>query len=831
VNVASLERQHASVLVEHLPLVTYSLLLEPPFQAVYVSPQLQPIFGYSADDCVAGDGFWFQKIHPDDRGRLREALAALHATHDPMSVEYRVETSDGRLLWVRDVAVVARDESGTLVGHGYLTDVTREKELERQLETERVQADAFFRGSSVGLAISDEDGRYVRVNEALAGITGASVGEHIGKTLFEIAPAVAAAVEGVYRDVEATGDPVHQRELTIPTLDGERIVLLSVFALELDGRRHYGRIVVDITEQRRAERDRADAEQQYRRLIEQLPLVSYVNALAPEHRAIFVSPQILELFGYSPAEFLADATLGDRCVHPDDLARVEREETAAREAGEGIQLEYRIVRRDGSTRWVLDLMETVRDIDGTPLFEQGFLVDITEWRESERLFRAIFGNAFEAIVIVDDEGRCVDANLAAQELFGRGSDDLLGRNLVQLVHRVPSIAEFLAAGEAAGDCVVVRPDGEEREVEFAAKANVLEGRHLSVLRDVTQRRELERELWRAQKLESVGRLAGGVAQDFNNMLTAIRGHAQLLAGHSGPDSAEFEHARQIDQAAERAAALTAQLLAFGRRQMLEARPVDLNRLVDRLEGMLHRVVDGGAELAFELEPGICAVRVDPSQIEQVVLNLVANAADATPAGGRIVVSTRVAHVDEEDELDLAPGRYAVVAVEDTGCGIDEDGLEYLFEPFFTTKNVGAGTGLGLATAYGIVKQSGGSIEVATEVGRGSTFTVYLPETTAADAGTVLALEPDHRVADVVFELLTDAGYRVLSAGSAADVVALSRAYDGGIDLFVGDLGSAGTPELVRTLQASRPAIATVSLQKPYTPDRLRSEVRQALGAV
>src|SRR5207248_1540810 len=245
----------------------------------------------------------------------------------------------------------------------------------------------------------------------------------------------------------------------------------------------------------------------------------------------------------------------------------------------------------------------------------------------------------------NDEGSYVDANPAACELFGRTRDELLAMS--------PGAAE---------QSEIVRPDGTVREAEFATRANVLPGMHISVLRDVTEHKQLQADLWRAQRLESVGRLAGGVAHDFNNLLTAIRGYAQLLLAHVAPGSVEHRHAEEIDRAADRAAALTAQLLAFGRRQVLQARPTELNRLVENLDTMLSGLVGNDLELAFDLDPGVHPVRVDPAQIEQLLVNLVANAADATRVGGRVVIRTGNANVVDLD--DLPPGRYALLSVED-----------------------------------------------------------------------------------------------------------------------------------------------------------------------
>jgi two-component system, cell cycle sensor histidine kinase and response regulator CckA len=805
------QAQPTALNVERLPLVTYIVGLEAPSPAAYVSPQFERLFGWKPEWCLADDDFWVSRIVDSDRPRFLAAFEEMRETHGRMSVEYRVRARDGRLVWVRDIGEVVRTDDGVLSVHGFLTDVTREKELERALAAERAQAEAFFRDSPLGLGITDEEGRYVRVNAALARLTGMSPEEHVGRTLKEIAPHIAEHVAPLLEHVQQTGESIYQQEVDVALPDGEHHMVASFFPIEGDGETHYGRIVTDITPQRQAEADRAAAEQRYRELVEQLPLVTYVNELNPVSNAIYVSPQIEELFGYPAEDWIDDPEIWNRVIHPDDLAMVDRGEQAARDAREPFELEYRIVRSDGTVRWVLDLMETIFAPDGRPLYERGFFVDVTARRENERLFRSVFDNAFEAMLIAGDDGRYVDVNPAACKLYGRSREELLGLRSRDTAAD-PAGAEdawqfFLAVGAASGTHVIMRPDGSIRETEFAAKANVLPGRHLSVLRDVTQRRQLERELWRAQRLESVGRLAGGVAHDFNNLLTAVRGYAQLLLARVAPGTDEAHHVTEIDRAAGRAAELTAQLLAFGRRQMLQPRPVELNRLVESQAGLLSRL--SGGVITFDLDPDLCATRVDPLQIDQVMVNLVANAADA--GGERIVLRTANADVTGHDEL--ADGRYAVLTVEDSGSGIDEEHLEHLFEPFFTTKDVGLGPGLGLATAYGIAKQSGGTIAVASEAGVGSTFSVFLPEaraTRAAETGAgerVLVVDADPAARELLYEVLVDAGYRVATVPGVPEAAELTERL-GSVDLVVGAGG--------------------LSLPKPYTPEDLLRAVRHVL---
>jgi PAS domain S-box-containing protein len=509
------------------------------------------------------------------------------------------------------------------------------------------------------------------------------------------------------------------------------------------------------------ERAQTDA---YQRLIEKLPLVMYVNTLrggvGQGRRVSYISPQVEQLFGYPPSAWFADDTLWDRLVHPDDFALVRNAEIAA--DGGQIECEYRIVRPDGSVRWVMDAMYTERDEAGTPLFEQGFVYDVTDrkraeqaeseaidaLRASEEQFRAVFGNALDAMMLADDEGRYVDVNAAACELFGMTREELMspcardGSPAADC--RSVALRDLLANGTLAGAAPIERSDGTRREIEFTATANVLPGRHLSICRDVTERKQLEQALWQAQKLESVGTLAGGIAHDFNNMLMAISGYSSLLLERLAVGSVERQHVEEIAQAANRAAKLTAQLLAFGRRQVLQPQAVDASALVTGLSPMLERAVGAAVTVVVNTGSRVHRVVADPAQIEQVILNVVVNAAEAMQAGGRVAIQMRTLGVDHDVEAsdgvtarELVAGRYVEISVTDSGAGMDAETLEHVFEPFFTTKPVGLGEGLGLSTAYGIVKQSGGTVVAQSDGASGTTFRIYLPaasETSTLNGG-------------------------------------------------------------------------------------------------
>jgi two-component system cell cycle sensor histidine kinase/response regulator CckA len=811
---------HAESLLGRLPLVSYMLELDAPASPVYISAQIEELFGVLLSDLERDPQCWTKRIVDDDREGFVEALRKIRADAGRMEIEYRLERPDGSLAWVRDSAFV---EDGHI--YGFLVDVTREKEVERELALGRATLDAFFSESSIGLAITDAGGRYVRINDALARFVGEPADALLGRTLADAAPEVAAVVDPLLTGHASEHQVEIERETGRPSH-----FHASFVPFEVDGELYHGRAVVDLSEQRRAEA----AEQRYRQLVEQLPLVSYVNDVVPHRRASFVSPQIYDVTGYSAEEFVADPTLGDTIIHPDDFEAIVERERNSRQKRDVFEHEYRIIRKDGAIRWVLDRMESVIGADGAVSYEQGFLVDITERQETAALLRAVWDGAQDAMVIADDHGRYVDANPAACRLFGRSYDELIGLQIWDVVdYSESSWDAFRAAGSTSGEGSVTRPDGERREIEGSSRANVMPGRHLAVLRDVTERKQLEADLWRAQKLESVGRLAGGVAHDFNNLLTAIRGYAQLLEARAAPASTELRYTQEIDRAADRAAALTAQLLALGRRQTLRARPVDLNRHLEGMRGALGALVGGAAELVLDLAPDLRGVRVDAGLRSRAIETLVVNAGEAAAPQGRVVVATR--NSDVAGREDLVDGRYVVMTVADDGPGLDDTALEHVFEPFFTTKD--ASDGLGLASAYGTVRQSGGTIAVESELGAGTTFTVYLPEASGEQAPslgsgtgeTVLVVERDPAVRDVASATLADASYRVLTARTAADAVAVAERFEGEIDLLLTDVDELRETPLAALLRERSARLEVLKLAKPYTSERLRSAARAALA--
>jgi two-component system cell cycle sensor histidine kinase/response regulator CckA len=503
-------------------------------------------------------------------------------------------------------------------------------------------------------------------------------------------------------------------------------------------------------------------------------------------------------------------------------------------------------------------------------------------RRGERLLRHVLDTAPNMIFVRDREGRFALANRALADYYGTTPERMLGRHDTDFNPHTAEVEAFLSDDREVLDgrrttsreVRVTDPrTGEPRWLQVIKSPLVLPGEAeplvLGIVTDATERRSLEEQFHQAQKMEAVGRLAGGVAHDFNNILTAILGCADLLLDELPDGAPQREDAEQIREAGLRAAALTRQLLAFGRRESVEPVPLNVNAVVANVEKMLRRVIGEDIELVAKLDPAAGTVVADAGQLEQVIMNLVVNARDAMPDGGRLTIETANVELDADyaaRHLAVTPGPHVMLAVTDTGVGIDDATLRRIFEPFFTTKPNGRGTGLGLATVYGIVKQNRGSIVVDSEPGRGSTFRVYLPrvappasaQPVRAEAParggheTVLVAEDDDDVRRLARRVLEGQGYAVLEAPDAATALRLAAGHAGPIDLLLTDVVMPEMPgtELARRLGDARPGTrvlyvsgytdhsvgngalptGTSFLQKPFSATTLVRRVRHVLDA-
>jgi two-component system cell cycle sensor histidine kinase/response regulator CckA len=629
--------------------------------------------------------------------------------------------------------------------------------------------------------------------------------------------------------------------------------------------------------QARAQDELRRSEARYRALIEQA--ADAILIADATGQLIDANRKACDLMGYTRDELLQ---LGIADTYPPDDRLVAIQRLGALAAGHDVVAERRMRRKDGADFMVEVSVTRLRD--GRI---QGIVRDITErkhvesaLRESEERYHTLIEGVRDIIFALAPDGTVMSLNAAFETVTGWPAAEWLGKPFEQLVHPddLGLLFELVerAVRRQAGPVSQLRVrtrKGDYRMGEFAATPQFREGQLVGVLgiaRDITDRLSLEQQLRQAQKMEAVGRLAAGVAHDFNNILTAITGYAQLLLEDLVPNDPHREDVDEIRKAADRAAGLTRQLLAFSRQQILQPTVLDLNILVSETEGMLGRLLGEDIQLATRLAPDLGAVKTDRSQIEQVIMNLAVNARDAMPQGGQLTIETANIEMDDgyaREHFPAVPGSYVMLAVSDTGTGMTPETEAHMFEPFFTTKEKGKGTGLGLATVYGIIKQSAGFIWVYTEPGHGATFKIYLPRVgqapeprissagsrSAALAGTetVLLAEDEPAVRAVARQSLERHGYTVLEAPSGEAALDLAQRYSGPIDLLLTDVvmpGMSGRALALR-LAPLRPRMRTIYMsgytdeaitrhgvlesgvryvQKPFSPDALVRRVREAL---
>ena len=483
-------------------------------------------------------------------------------------------------------------------------------------------------------------------------------------------------------------------------------------------------------------------------------------------------------------------------------------------------------------------------------------------------YRGLLEAAPDAMVVVDQRGQIILLNLQAEKQFGYHRDELLGQPVTNIIpvgfaerliaDDLRSAAEALAQQIGTGiELSGRRKDGSEFPIEIMLSP--LESADgilvTAAIRDISVRKAAEDQLLQAQKLESIGRLAGGIAHDFNNMLFVINGHAEMLDQDLVPErrakldlDETLRNVRAIREAGERAATLTAQLLSFSRQQIIRPTVLDLNAAVDGLEPMVRKLIGENMRLVVKLGDDTGHIRADSGQLDQILVNLVVNARDAMPDGGTVTIETGDVLIDEPyaiEHFDLGPGSYVMLVVSDTGVGMDRETREHIFEPFFTTKTLGKGTGLGLATAYGIVHQAGGHIWVYSEPGVGSTFKLYFPRveapetterptvvaTAAVGAGTVLVVEDEPVVRDMTTQMLTRSGYRVITVADGAEAVARLARLDESIDVLVTDviMPHMSGIELAELVMDRYPDVGVVMLSG-YTAQTLNLERVTSRGA-
>ena len=886
---------------------------------------------YDTDAGILSFPYWVDEHDPPparhklERGlteyvlRTGQPLLATPEVHEELSRRGEADLVGAPSLdWI-GVPLKAHDRTiGVLVSQTYTEGIRfgeREKNILQFVSTqvamaiERKRAEDAVRTSEARLkalldsaldacVTMDETGRITSWSAAAETVFGWPASKAIGRSLADtIIPSHhrAGHARGLARFLETGEGPILRQRIAITALhrDGREFpVELTVTPIRLRDHWLFGAFVRDLTDEKRAEQalqkevgEREAAERLLRQVIDADPSLVFVKDR--DGKFVLVNRAVADIYG-TTVEAQVGKTDADFNPNKQEVEHFLRDDRAVMDSRRPKVVTEESVTNPttGATRWFQTVKVPLLSPDGEARRVLGVATDITErkraeeaLRRSEASYRGLVEHAAYGIYRATGDGKFLMVNPALFTMLGYGSaEELLKIDIARDVYVDPAArARILQRceqfGSAIEEVVWRRRDGSVITVRLngrpvRAPDGALECFEF-IVEDVTDQRALEERLRQTQKMEAVGRLAGGIAHDFNNLLTAILGSVDFLRRALGPDHPEHAETEEIQKAAVRAADLTRQLLAFSRQQVLAPKVLEVDALVANLEKMLRRLISEDVELRFAPQAPRAAVRVDPGQLEQVIVNLVVNARDAMPRGGKLTIETATVDLDAAyawEHGTVEPGRYVMLAVTDTGVGIDRAEQARLFEPFFTTKEFGKGTGLGLATVYGIVKQSGGYIWVYSEPGQGATFKVYLPRVEPAGepvvarpsparapggTETILLAEDEAAVRNLARRVLEKHGYTLLLAATGRDGVRLATQHAGPIDLLVTDvvMPEMGGRELAQCLTALQPGLKVLYLsgytddmivrhgvleagvaflQKPFTPDTLLRKIREVL---
>lgn len=761
-------------------------------------------------------------------------------------------------------------------------DITEIRQAEERLQQSEVKFRTLFENMTAGFAlhemIYDDDGRprdyrYLEVNPAFERLTGIRAADVVGRTVKEVLPATESYWVETYGQVARSGEPQAYQNYS---QEIDRYFDVWVFSPAKD---RFAVVFTDMTERVVALRALRESEENLRSLFNAIHESVFLfdrNGIiiaANETFAKRVGKRVPECLGTSIYSLVADEVASHRKAVVEELIRT------------GRPARFEDVRNG---RYFHHSLYPILDADGAVLRVAVYAMDISERRRSEeelrlseKRYRYLFDNVQDVVYTTTFDGTIIDITPSIKEL-SKGQyarEDVIGRTWADFYEYPEERQHVLDALQKDGfindyRIVLKNRDGSTAVCSISARLQYDDAgnpdRIVGNIRDVTDRVDLEKQLLQAQKMESVGRLAGGVAHDFNNMLGVIIGYTDLILEQVDEHQPIYPALKEIEQAALRSADLTGQLLAFARKQTVTPKVLDLHETVVGMLTMLRRLIGEQIKLVWMPCRDSLLVKMDPSQIDQILANLCVNARDAIRGNGTVTIETRSEELDITDTAgrpDAIPGPFACLAVTDDGCGIDPDDLPHLFEPFYTTKEVGSGTGLGLATVYGIVSQNGGFLEVDSQLGRGTTIEVYLPrvselvaeqspshgEVTAVQKGeeTILLVEDEQMILEMTTRMLRHEGYRIIAVASPEEAVRIAAEHPQAIHLLITDviMPSMNGKELARRLHTVHPDLRCLFMsgytadiiaqhgvldtgisfiQKPFSRTELLTKVREVL---
>lgn len=782
----------------------------------FINKVWEEITGYSKEEIPTVDA-WISKAYGNRKGKIQEEIDKLYRLNKRIDEgEFRIQTKNGEIrTWEFSSAPLGEDKEGNRLVVSVAYDVTDKKEKEEILKT-------ILEHIPIMIGYFDSKGNIVWVNKTWETILGYTLrdmrqNDDIMKEFYPDEEHRRNVLEFIKKS-ERTWDTFKTRVASGVVLDTMWMYI----------RLSDGTIIgfgLDITQQKRIEEELESNRKILLTAMDQ-SIAGIAIAEAPSGKIRYINKNGLIIVGKTKDEIEHGIDLYQyiECWNISGLNREQprKDEHPLMRAiryGETSSNEFMIRQANGTETYVIANAAPILDHEGKPTAAIVVYMDVTDVKYAEthqrKLLTAIEQSS-DIVVITDTEGAIQYVNSSFETITGYAKEEVIGQTMRILKSGehdetfYKTLWETIGSGRVwSGQLINKKKDG-SLYYENANISPVLDEsghiiNYVAVKRDITKERELESQLRQSQKMESVGRLAGGVAHDFNNILTAIIGYTNFALSKIRPEHEIHDDLLQVKAASERAANLTRQLLAFSRKQILQPKIIELNQLILDLDKMVRRLIGEDIEYVTIPSDGLWKVKADPSQLEQVIINLVVNARDAMPAGGKLIIETKNITLDEgyiRTHADTQPGDYVMIAVSDTGTGINENIREKIFEPFFTTKEREKGTGLGLSTVHGIVKQSGGSIFVYSELGQGTTFKIYLPrvyqecdspleplEITIPYSGkeTILLVEDNDMVRSLVKQALILSGYNVLTASYGSQAIELVERYREPIHLLITDV--------------------------------------------
>lgn len=841
--------------------------------------------GYCQDE-VLGRSFG-EFLHPDWQDHFKENFPRFKAMGEILGVEFEMRKKDGSFVFVSFNGRIGKDAQGNFQQtYCIFQDITRQRQAEAALiRSQEKWRNIIVSVPLIGISL-DSRGHILFANAHFLQVVGWEEHEVLGRDWFELFIPVhlQEQVRTVFLAVMEQKDILDfsHYENEIITRGGElrNVAWSNVLSKDMHGEiTDVTSLGVDLTERKRTMAALRESEERHRAII--MTAMDGFWIVNEQGFLLETNATYCQMSGYSEQELLS--------MHIGDL---EAQETADETINHMRQLKLKKVdrfftrhRRKDGTLFDLEIRAQYNPaLEGLCV---AFLRDITEQKrseeqlkESEARFKALHNASFGGITI-HDQGRILECNQGLAEITGFAVDELIGMDGLLLI--APQARDLVKANIRAGyeqpyEARGIRKNGEEYPLRLEARNIPYKGRRVRVVefRDITaekeseaERERLQMQLLQAQKMESVGRLAGGIAHDFNNMLGVILGRTEMALESVDPSIPLFTDLEHINKAAVRSANLTRQLLAFARKQTIAPKVLDLNEVVSSMLNMVQRLIGEDIDLVWLPKANLWQVKMDPSQLDQILANLCVNARDAIAGVGKITIETENTTFDAPycaTHQGYIPGDYVQLALSDNGCGMALETLNHIFEPFFTTKETGKGTGLGLATVYGIVKQNNGFINVYSEPGQGTTFRIYLPRYTAATAfaaehlqaqsvqhgnETILLVEDEAAILAMTTDMLERLGYHVLSASTPAEALDVARSFSGTIGLLLTDVVMPGMNgrDLARQVAALHPTVKTLFmsgytanviahhgvldtgvhfLEKPFSKKDLATKIREAL---